>query len=66
MRFKSRWASAATAPNKTVATASTIRLGANAGNTSGKIGNRIRSKPYTPIFESRPVSSIVTGVGASA
>ncbi len=32
---------------------------------SGKIGSKIRRKPYTPILDMTPVSSIVTGLGAS-
>ena len=33
---------------------------------SGKIGSRMRKKPYTPILDITPVKSIVVPVGASA
>ena len=45
MRFKSVCASAATAPNNTVATASQLSSGASEGSTSGKTGRKTRSNP---------------------
>jgi hypothetical protein len=40
--------------------------GSNARIGSGNNGTRIRSTPYTPIFDINPVSNTVTAGGASA
>jgi hypothetical protein len=66
MRFRSRCANAAHAENTIVMTASHSSGVSTQLICCGKIGSRMRMKPYTPIFDITPVSSIVTGDGASA
>ena len=66
MHLRSRCANAAHAESTMVSTASHINGVSTSRICSGKIGSRMRRKPYTPIFDMTPVSSIVTGPGASA
>ncbi len=66
MRFRSFCANAAQAEKTMVTMASTSNGVRSQWICSGKIGSRMRRKPYTPIFDITPVSSIVTGDGASA
>ena len=61
MRLRSRCANAAQAENTIVTTASPSNGVRSHWICSGKIGSRMRRKPYTPIFDITPVSSIVTG-----
>src|SRR5437867_11067227 len=65
-RLRSRCVIAAHALATMVATASPSSHGITARISFGKIGISTRRKPYTPIFDITPVSTIETPVGASA
>src|SRR2546427_2139147 len=65
MRLRSRCANAAHAENTMVMTASHCSVARTLGNCicAAKIGGSTRMKPYMPIFDITPVSSIVTEDG---